>query len=56
MENVKRSPDLPILDLDSLSHLQEWMLANHLSSTGVWLAIKKKDCKIGGIELSDAVD
>lgn len=56
MENTKRSPDLPILDLDSLSHLQAWMLENHQTSTGVWLAIKKKGGKTGGIELSDAVD
>lgn len=56
MEQTKRSPDLHVLDLEGLSELQEWMAANHLTSIGVWLAIKKKGCKTGGIELSDAVD
>jgi uncharacterized protein YdeI (YjbR/CyaY-like superfamily) len=56
MQLLKRSPDLPILDLESVIDLQLWMADNHLSSPGVWLAIKKKGGQALGIALSDAVD
>jgi len=56
MDAIIRKPNLPTLDLGSLSDLQEWMAANHKESKGVWLAIKKKGCKAPGIALSDAVD
>jgi len=51
-----RKPDLPILELESLEALQNWLAENYNTSAGVWLAINRKECKTPGIELTDAVD
>lgn len=53
---AKSTPELPIIPFASQADFEQWLEANHATSTGLWLKIAKKESGLASVNYAQALD